>query len=798
MKLSLSWLKLFLNKKIKNNVICNQLTKIGLEVENLVENKLNFKRSIVGKILSIKKKNNVYLCKIYINKTIYIKLKSKNKFLYIGMKLAIGLKKYKDFNINKILLYSQSNINKLNWKIYTYSDFKLFGNKNSIVEFPKNIKIGTLVKNYFDKISNDTILINVTPNRNDCLGLLGLSRDLSVINNFKLKMLYKIKKNIVLKKNTDKLNFLIKKNNFCFSYFFKILENINISIQTPFFIRECLRKSHIKSINIVSDVINYVSLELGQSIHVFDYDKIKNNSIEIRLSKKNDKFYLKKNLSFNLFKNTLVILNNKEIISLGGFIQSKKFSITKKTKNIYLGSGVFNNFLIDRIKNKYKNYYLSYDNHFRKCDTNLCLTALNRISKILIKYCSGNITSMNYLNKKYSRDNKKIIISYKNINKILGFKISKFIILNILKKLKYIIYEKLNKLEVIPPSFRIDILCMEDVISDILRFYGYNKVPSIPLKFNKIIPEKNFILKKINKIKNFLLYKGYFEVINYSFTDLLSQKFFIKKKKLLKIINPISKDYSYMRASLIPGLIKNVLYNKNRQKNSFSIFESGLCFKKKNDSEFNIVQNLFLSGIKSGFKNKKNWFYKDTKFNYYDLKSDIENILSFFFEFHKILFKKKFILGLDRNFSAKIYYKNDVIGYLGMLNNIIKNFYNLKDNVFIFEIFIDKLFFDKNKKINEFLSYPYSSRDISIIVSNDIPAIEIISLCYKISLKKIFKVYVFDVYTGTNIPINKKSLSIRIFFKNNKKNITNNEIESLLKKCLKKLKNKFNAKLRDK
>ncbi|CAL4318986.1 Phenylalanine--tRNA ligase beta subunit [Buchnera aphidicola (Periphyllus testudinaceus)] len=795
MKFSLSCLKYFLNKNIKDSVICNQLTEIGLEVEDYVKKKYNFKNSIIGKVISIKKLNKCYIFKIYINKNVFIKLLSKKINCYKGMKLAIGIKEYKNFNINEVFL-KKNIIKELKWKIYKYSDFNIFGNKNYVVEFPYNVKIGIFVKEYFKKNPEDTILINITPNRNDCLGILGIARDLSVLNNINLKNKYHIQKDIK-KKSTKKFNILVQENNICSNYFLKIIKNIDLSIKTPFWIREFLRKSHIESINIVQDVVNYVSLELGQSIHIFDFDKINNNFLKIRLSKKNEKFFLKKNFYIKTVKDTIVLLNNEKIISLGGFINSKDFYINKNTKNIFLGSGVFNHSYIDRIKSNYKNYYLSYDSHFRKCEKYLSYFSLKKITKILLKLCGGKISSVNFFSKFHIKNNKKITLSYKKINKILGFKINKFVIIDILKKLKYCVFENLSKIKVFPPFFRSDILCIEDVISDIARFYGYNKIPSIPLKFFFNSNKVNTNLKKIKKINNFLLNKGYSEVINYSFSDFLSQKIFSKKHKLLKIINPISKDLSYMRASLFPGLIKVMLYNKNRQQDSCSIFESGLCFKKKMNKEFDINQFFVFSGIKSGFKQKKNWLYKDRKFNYYDLKYDVEFFLSYFFNYNEILFKKDSILGFDKNLCSKIYYKNTLIGSIGMLDNSVKKFFQFKDDVFAFEIFIKNLLFIE-KKINEFFLYPYSSRDISIIISNKISSSEIVYICYQVSLKYIFNVYIFDVYQGKNIPKDKKSLSIRIFFKSNKKSLTNIEIESLLKQCLKTLKNKFQAELRSK
>ncbi|CAL4319155.1 Phenylalanine--tRNA ligase beta subunit [Buchnera aphidicola (Chaitophorus sp. 3695)] len=796
MKFSLSWLKTFFKKDLKNSLICNQLTELGLEVENLQKKKYFFKNSYIGKIISISNKNHQKFLKIELKKNFLIDVFTEKKNFYVGMKLAVGLKKEYSIDLEKYIKKNNNN-NSLSWKIYTYYDFGIFGNKDYIVEFPKDQEIGILVKKYFKKYPDDLLTLNVTPNRNDCLGILGIARELSVINNLKLKNKFKKLNNFnkIEYKNNFKIS--ISDNNICSSYFIKIIKNIDLSIKTPFWIQERLRKSHIQSINIVYDVIHYVSLEFGQSIHVFDLDKFKKKKIKIRLSNINDNILFKNNSLIKIFKDTLVFENDKKIISLGGFINSQDFLINKNTKNIYIGTGVFKDNLINYIKTKYNKYYKSYDNHYRRCEHNLCVFSLERISKILsnLFFCMNISNICMIKNKKDIK--KKIFLSYKKINKVLGVTINKFIILDILKKLEYLIFESLHRLIVIPPFFRSDIIFPEDVISDIIRFYGYHKLPNLPLELNTIVPKKNLILNKLSQIKKFLSNRGYSEVINYSFTDKISQKLFFKNRKLIKIVNPISKDLAYMRTSLFSGLLKNISYNLNRQQENFRLFESGLCFIQNKNKESKIDQNLYLSGIISGSKYQRNWCNKKIKFNFYDLKYDIEKFLSYVYNINNIFFKKSYINGFDLNICAKIYFKNIKLGYIGLLSSSINKFFNIINHIFAFEIFVKRIPILKNNSIQECSFYPYSIRDISIIISNSIAAADVIQECYKISLKNIFKVIIIDIYQGNKIPINKKSLSLRIFFQSIKKNFTYNDIEVLFRKCIYRIQDKFKAVLRD-
>ncbi|NIH16707.1 MAG: phenylalanine--tRNA ligase subunit beta [Buchnera aphidicola (Periphyllus lyropictus)] len=800
MKFSLSWVKFFLNKNLKDSYIKNQLTQIGLEVEFLEKNKIFFKNSVIGeivKILFFNNKKNIRILKINIKSNFFIYVLSNNKNCYIGMKLAVKLKKNREFKFKKKKYFLPKKY-LFSGKIYTYFDLKIFGNKNNIVEFPKIEKNGESVKQYFKKNPEDIISLGINSNRNDCLGILGIAREVSVINNIPLNFNINSLEIIKNRKENKDLKIFFLNNKICSEYFSRIIKNIDISVNTPFWIRERLRKSNIKSINIVSDIVNFVSLELGQSIHVFDFEKIVNKKIEIRLSDLNENIRLNNKNNLNLSKDILVFSNEMKIFSLGGFIHSEKFLINKDTKNIYLGCGVFPSFFINRIKKKYDKYYNSYDNYYRKCESKLCFFALEKISKLLIELCGGKLEFLDNFNNLKKTKNKKFVLSYNKINKTLGFSINKFKIIDFLKRLEYVILGSLLKLSIIPPYFRSDILCQEDVISDIVRFYGYNKIPLISLKINSIISNKNNISDNLFLLKNLFLMLGYSEVLNYSFSEKLFQNFFFKNRKILKIINPISKDFSFMRKSLFPGLLKNLKYNKNRQQDSFRLFESGLCFIKKNNSKFSVKQKLFLSGIVSGFKSKKNWLNKDKFFNFYHVKNDLEIILSRFYNFKEIFFKKSNIFGFDDNVCSNIYCRDIKIGHLGMINSNILIPLNIKNDVFGFEISIKKLYNFKNYKINEKNFYPYSERDISIIIKEEISISDILYECYKISKDNILKIIILDIYRGKNIPLNKKSLSIRFFFKNEKKNFTNEEIKILFYNCINKLKSKFHAILRDK
>ncbi|CAL4318979.1 phenylalanine--tRNA ligase subunit beta [Buchnera aphidicola] len=802
MKVSMLWLKSwFCLKTIKNDQICNQLTKIGLEVESLlVEDKKICDYILVGKIVSISSflfnDNVMNIFKIFLghNKIITIIDKNKNNFLNLGLKVAVAIEKALIKNNIKIKKKKIGNF--FSEGIFcSYIHLNLLGNFKKIIIFPKYFKSGLKVTKIFNSSKkNCTIVLNITHNRNDCLSIIGIAREICSFNNIFLK---KINFFSIIPKIKNNLNYFIESSKLCKNYLGRFIKNVNTSINTPFWMLEKLRLCNIQSINIIYDIINYVSIELNQSFHIFSLNEIKKN-ILIRFSKINEKFCLNDKKDILIKKKILVISNKKKILSLGnGFITSKKSSINKFINSIYIGIGEFNKKEIDKVNLKYYKYNKGFDNNSRFIDKNLQNYSLEYASKLILDLCGGIPSTIKYVNKKKNIF-KKITVFHKCFYKILGFNLKISIFLTILKKLSYKIF-CINKkfFKVSPPTFRYDISLQEDVISDFLRIYDINTIKLIPLKNKLIISKKNKKFNNLNKLKYIFSNLGYSEVINYSFINNKWKNFFFPNRKPIRVINPISKDFLFMRNSLWNNLLKNIIYNKNRQEKTIKIFEIGDCFFKKNCFSPNFHQKTFFSGAIFGLLKQKTFFSKKKIFNFYSLKKDLEKLLKIFLEdITCLIWKNSVIQGLCCSNSAKIYLNKTKIGHLGMLDFKIQNFLNLKFPVFLFELFLDNLVVNKNKLYRSHSPFfPTIERDISLLVSKNFLVNKLCVICKNFS-KKIYNVYIFDIYQGKKIPKNKKSVSIKIIFKSFKKTLKDLEIDLIIKNFLKFLNKDYAIKLR--
>ncbi len=759
MKFLENWIREYFKSNLNIKNIINKLNNNGFEISN-------------NNIKNIKKNKKFLIKKIKINKN---KLKKKYIKIFIyNKKTYIFIKNIKQNINNKNILIYKKEIKK---KKYFYI-FKKIINKNTFFILYKKKKILINILNTLNK--NNYIEINIPNNRIDCHNIYGISREL---NNLYKKKKIKIKKiKINFKKKIYKLNIKIKKNTYIKNYKYLKIKNIKIyKFNTPKLIKKRLKNIGIKIKNNLIDIINYILIESGQEIIILDWNKIKKQKINIEFIKNKYKkidFYIK------IKKNYIYKSINKYNVN---------FFPNKKTKNIIIIAPLFtNNYISININNLNKNTLKKY---ISNSDKNIQNIFLKKTIHIIKNICKGKIKNINiYINSFIKKENKIIKLKYKNINKIIGLKIKKKKIIYLIKSIPCKIIKKRKEyINILLPKWRSDIKIKEDVIEEIIKIYKYNKIPLIPPKIKLIIKKKKNNTENIKKIKNFFLNIGYQEVINFIFTNKKKENIFFNKNKNIKIINPINKKTSLIRTSLIPGLIKTISYNIKRQKENIKIFEVGTCFKKKNKK---IKQFKTISAAIYGYKYIKNWFIKkNKKFNFYDIKGDLEYILKKQkkHNYFKIKKSKKKILEYKQGIDIKI--KKNNIGYLGMLNKKIQKKFLFKNPVFILEIKLKKILFSEEKIKTKISKFPINKRDITLIINKNILINKIINKCL-IKEKKIKNIHLIDIYKNKILKKkNYKNITLRFYIQDNKKNLKEIEIENIIKKCKNLLKKKFNAKI---
>jgi len=623
------------------------------------------------------------------------------------------------------------------------------------------LEVDTITKNKDDYI----IDIEFTPNRGDCLSIYGTARDLAA---YKKKY---VKKPASSQFTFKKTNERIKKlsTSISLEYRYMELNNIDVKTKTPKFINERLKKCDLSSINIIVDISNYVMLEIGQPTHAFDLDKI-NGKLSITQLDKQTKFTGIDNKEYVVGKGTEVIVDNKNIIhALPGVIGSKYSSVNAETKNILFESAFF---LPDVVRAISKKFRIQTDSSYRferGVDYNLVEFALSRIHYLLSQAMNVDKCKITKISHKHAlTKSKSFDFDTKIFKRILGIDINFKEIKSILSYLGITFKAK----KVIIPSYRFDISNMYDLVEEVSRMYGFDNIPELPLDtFN------NQYCNKLN-LNEKIVMLGYKEVINFTFIS----KNYTSDNKELKLENPISKEKSVMRESLIPGLLSNVAYNANRQHKSIQLFERGKTYFKKGTK---ISEPNTISVISYGTKSSLDLVSNSYEYGIGDLKSDILSL------FPNITFEvNKESVYFDINNSLRLIIDSQAIGECGLVCSDVKKDFDIKGNIFAFEIFEDKINQVDKITFDEISQFPAVFKDITLITDIDKNMLKIIDEFRKDSYKYMKNIRIKDIFINKdNLQSNNRNVTLEICLQSNKKTLSDKDINDDLNKVIKDLKN---------
>ncbi|MGP1931305.1 MAG: phenylalanine--tRNA ligase subunit beta [Arsenophonus sp. ET-DL12-MAG3] len=795
MKLSEFWLREWVNPSISSKALSEQMTMAGLEVNNINPVAGQFQGVLIGEIVKCiqhPNANKLFLTKVNIGTKHLLNIICGAPNCRQGLKVAVARVDVilpNNFKIKEIKLHGELSEGIL----CSYSELAISDDNIGIIELPQNAPIGIDIRNYL-KLDDHIFEVSLTPNRADCLSILGIARDVAAINNLKLNT---VKIDPVKCTNTTVFPIQVKVPLACPRFLGRVIKNIDITVKTPIWMREKLRRSGIHTINPVLDITNFVLLELGQPLHSYDLDRL-NGSIIVRMAKEDEILILLDNSKITLKQDILVIADEKNILGLAGIFYGKYSNINQNTKNILLESVFFNPLsIIGRALNY--NLHTEASHRFeRGVDPQLQYRAMERASKLIVEICGGDVGIIIDISHQNSLPKvEKIILTRQKIDRLIGHSISNVNVSQILKRLGFKVIYKKDSWQVVTPSWRFDVKIEEDLIEEIARIYGYNNILNIPLHADLIITSHSESILPLKRVKTLLIDRGYNEAITYSFVDPKIQLLLHPNSNAIILPHPISINMSAMRLSLLPGLITAIIYNQNRQQNRIRLFETGLRFLPDITAEHGIRQELILAGAITGNRYEEHWLEKKRVVDFFDIKGDIEAILELTGKLNDIIYKNYFNLIFHPGQSAEIYLNNNYIGYIGVIHPELENKLNLNGRTLVFELLWDAIKDRIIPKVNMISRFPANRRDIAIVVSEEVTIADIFAECKKISINHIVTINLFDLYYGKGIPKGYKSLAISLIFQDIDRTLEEKEITATVNKYIAALKQRFQASLRD-
>ena len=767
MKITYDWLKDHLKISAKEDKLLEKLTDIGLEVEsieNLSEGLDLFK---VAKIIKTEKHPNADRLKVCdvdvgnkeIKKVVCGAANAREGLLTVYAPPGAIIPK----NKTKLVVAKIRDVTSYGM-LCSESELNLSDESDGITELSSSKYAKNIGKSYFSKPSSNLIDLSITPNRPDCLGVRGIARDLSAagFGNLKPEKDKKIKSN---KKQTLKVKITKEKNQGCLSFGSCLITNVK-NTESPQWLKDKLISIGQKPISAIVDITNYVMIDINRPLHAYDADKI-DKGIIVRNSKSGEEFTALDNKNYKLDDGMCVISDNKGVLGLGGIIGGTRSGTELDTKNVLLESAYFDP---RSIRKTAKKLNIDTDAKFRferGIDQLSIEDGLNKAAFLIKEICGGEISKID-IQKIESYKNKVIKFEPKTFEKITGFKISTKEMINILEKLGFKLKKEKKFFKLSVPSWRPDIVQEIDIVEELVRISGYEKI-----KIENPIKERSKnTLNPTQKLFHFLqravASKGYLEAITWSFTDSKYNDHFKEANKEIKIVNPISSELGVLRNSIFSNLVMYMSKNLDRGIKDLSIFEIGPIFYGSQPGE----QNTVVCGLSAGKKSRLSWIEKERNIDVFDIKRDvIQTLVEAGYDSEKFYIDDESPNYYHPGKSGRIFLnkgKDKVAAYFGEIHpNIIKTLDIKTESLVGFEIFLDNLKLPKKPLKDQKTKYSVSDfqkseRDFAFIVDKKISVQDLVSVISNIDKNLISNIKVFDVYEGDNIPENQKSIAISV------------------------------------
>lgn len=783
MQFSENWLRTFVNPAISSAELSHALTMAGLEVEEMTPVAPAFGNIVIGEIVEAAKHpdaDRLQVCKVSIGKEI-LQIVCGASNARIGLKAPCALvgAELPDISIKAAKVRGIESFGMM----CSAKELGLAAEATGLLELPNDAPTGQDIRQYLD-LNDHALTLKLTPNRADCLSILGIARDVAAITGAPVT-LPALESTKVESAKTQAVSVQAKQA--CPAYYGRVIESVNAQAKTPDWMVRNLERSGIRSISAIVDITNYVLLELGQPMHAFDLAKL-SGEIMVRFAAKDEPIKLLNNTEVKLASDDLVIADNSGAIALAGVMGGEPTSVSDSTSSIFLESAFFTP---DAIAGKARRLGLSTDSSYRferGVDFGNTQMALERATALVLAICGGKAGKITAVAN--ALPTRKIVhLRYARLLSVLGISIPQATVGTLLSQLGFEFSVNGDNFAVQAPTYRFDITIEEDLIEEIARLHGYDKIAAItPRASLSMLPASESALNQA-WLRDTLQMQGYQEIVTYSFVDESWERDLLGNANPIKLKNPIASNLSVMRSGLWGGLLDTLTYNLNRKQERAMLFELGSSYHqaKQGFSEQERVAGLFYGTFQPG-----QWGAATKEVDFYDVKATVDTLTH-----GKAEYRAEAHSALHPGQSARVYLHGNPIGWLGKLHPKWQQHHGLAKNTYLFELEVLPLL---QKPIASYSEVPKTlaiRRDLAVIVDANLPVQHLLDAIAKAQISLVTQVQLFDIYQGKGIPENKKSLALSVLMQDTHKTLVDIEAEAAMAELLKLLENQFGASLRN-
>ncbi len=811
MKISLNWLKDYIDVNIDAKELADILTGIGLEVEGIETSESvrgGLRGCVIGEVMTCEKHpdaDRLSLTTVDIGQGSYLPVVCGASNVKKGQKVVvatIGTTLYKgddSMTIQKTKLRGKVS----EGMICAEDELGLGSSHEGIMVLPPDAKVGVPASEYFNITSDIIFDIGLTPNRIESVSHFGVARDIAAFLSLKGKV--ELKKpgieDFVQDNNDLAIDVVIENPQGCRRYSGITITGLTVA-ESPVWLKNKLLSIGLDPINNVVDITNFVLHEFGQPLHAFDAEKIKGNKVVVKTLGEGTHFITLDGIERKLSRNDLMICNSKEGMCIAGVFGGAESGVTEHTKNIFLESAWFNPTFIRRTVRRHG---LNTDAAFRferGTDPAITVYALKRAAMLIRSIAGGKISSSVVDICPEPVKPVQVKVSFKNINRLIGNRLDKEIIKKLLNALEInILKENDDEMVLSVPTYRVDVTIEADVVEEILRMYGYNNIimdENITSVLSHIQKPDN--LRLINVISDYLTASGFNEIMNNS----LSKEMYYKDDKTaIHLFNPLSSDLNRLRNTLFFGGMESIAFNINRQRPNLRFYEFGNCYyfnekDSNNDILDNYPEELHLAIFSTGNRSDGNWFEKDRASSFYELKSYIESILLRTGIYNYDVLPPASAVDFIDGGIAFVKDENE-IAVMGIVHDKWLRFFDLKTPVFFADLnwkLLSGMLSTKPVTFRELPRFPEVIRDLSMMLEKTITFEQIRKLAFQTEKKFLKKVILFDVYEGDKIEKDKKSYAVSFVLQDEIRTLTDGLIEKSINNLAGVFEKKLGAQIR--
>lgn len=795
MKFSEQWLREWVQPEVSTDELAAQVTMAGLEVDGIEAVAGSFSGVVVGQVVTREQHpdaDKLSLCQVTDgSETFQIVCGAANVRAGLKIPLAkIGAVLPGDFKIKKAKLRGVESFGML----CAEAELGLAESSDGLMELPEDAPVGTDFRAYMG-LDDSIIEVDLTPNRGDCLSIAGLAREVGVLNKAAVQGPAIAAVAPVI---DDKASIEVLAPAACPRYLGRIVKGVNVKAATPLWMVEKLRRSGIRSIDPVVDVTNYVLIELGQPMHAFDLAQIE-GGIRVRMAEEGEKLTLLDGQEVALKADTLVIADHAKPLAMAGIMGGEHSGVSETTQDLLLEAAFFGQLAIAGRARAYGLHTDSSHRFERGVDYNLARTAMERATALLVELCGGQpgpiveVASEADLPAAAS-----ITLRKARIEQVLSLKLDDGEVEDILTRLGMQLQATADGWLVTAPSYRFDMAIESDLIEELARIYGYNRLPVRTPKAATPLRKAPENRMSIQDVRRQLIARGYQEAITYSFVEPSLQKALDPEVTPLPLMNPISADMSVMRTNLWAGLVQAADYNLKRQQSRVRLFETGLRFVPSAEG---LQQIPTLAFVATGTRLPQAWSDAETAVDFFDVKGDLESLLARTAQASAFRFVVGGHLALHPGQSATIEKRDadgnwQAVGLIGALHPSVQKQLGIRQSLLLVQIDLAAVREVAVPKFRELSRFPEMRRDLALVVGQDVQVEQVLEGIRGAAGEYLTKLNLFDVYVGKGIDPDRKSLALGLTWQHPSRTLTDEEVNDSVSSVLAHLEESLGATLR--